>query len=87
VTHNKYHIKKPQILGNTIENLVTMVDWCLGFVCPWSQELQGFQHHINLDKNNSPNKRDQFDTGAVTLPAWDLDRAEFFKEKEIWLQN
>ena len=58
-----------------------MVDWHLGFVHPWSQELQGVQHHINLDKNNSPNKRDQFDTGAVTLTAWDLDKAVFLEEK------
>jgi hypothetical protein len=84
VTH-KFHIENPQILGTAIENLVTMVDWCLKLVRPWSQELQGFQHHINLDKNNSPNKRDQFHTGAVTLTAWDLDRAEFLKEKETWL--
>jgi hypothetical protein len=64
-----------------------MVDWCLGFVHPWSQELQGFQHHTNLDKNNSPNKRDQFDTGAMTLTAWDLDKAVFLEKKEIWLLN
>jgi hypothetical protein len=83
----KYHIENPQILGTTIENLVTTLDWCLGFALSWSQELQGFQHHTNLDKHNSPNKRDQFDTGTVTLTAWDLHGAEFLEEKEIWLLN
>ena len=64
-----------------------MMGWCLEFVCPWPQKLQGFQHHINLDKNNSSNKRDQFDTSAVTLTAWDLETTEFLKEKEIYLLN
>jgi hypothetical protein len=87
MTQNKFHIENPQILGTTISNLATMVDWCLGFVWPWSQELQGFQHHTNLDKNKNPEKRDQSDTGAVTLRAWDLDGTEFLQEEEIWLLN
>jgi len=63
-----------------------MVGWCLEFVCPWSQKLQGFQHRINLDKTTVQTRGITF-TSAVTLTVWDLERAEFLKEKEIWLLN
>lgn len=34
VTCSKFHTKDPQIIGVTVQNLVTMANWCLGFVHP-----------------------------------------------------
>ena len=36
VTCSKFHTDDPQILGITIQNLVTHMTWCLGFVHPWA---------------------------------------------------
>jgi hypothetical protein len=41
VTLSKSHNEDPQILGATIQNLVTMATRYLGFVHPWSKIIQG----------------------------------------------
>ena len=34
MTRSKFHTKDPQMLGVTVQNLVTMANWCLGYVHP-----------------------------------------------------
>jgi len=35
MTWKRIHAEDPQALDTTVQNVVTVVIWCLGFVYPW----------------------------------------------------
>lgn len=58
VTWTKFHTANPQLLVATIQNLVPVATWCLGFVQPWWRvfmiqftRLDGIAFHCQATRN------------------------------------
>jgi hypothetical protein len=49
MTWKRIHAEDPQALGTTVQNVVTVVIWCLGFVYPCLLEWQVNSVFLPLD--------------------------------------